>query len=175
MSKSQRLIARHKSKSSTNSIDIKIGDQPPSDDHDPNSKSKDAPIKVILSLFGLLVVVFIMFSVFQPKQARPPRPPLKVFYDKKKFRHDHDHNPKESLKLHIPDLQSDPFLRPKGPSEGQLLDDHNVLDDDTQIEIDDDLQNEDQDDEEQMELEKCVYPSLHSVFHVILEFVDFDD
>eukprot|EP01084_Bolivina_argentea_P098900 177789_1 len=60
------------------------------DDSDPKGKTKDAPIKVILSLFGLLIVVFIMFSVFQPKKNRPPdRPPLKVFYDKQQFRHDH--------------------------------------------------------------------------------------
>merc|ERR1712228_106956 len=52
---------------------------------DSNKKSKDGPIKVIFSLFGLLVVVFIMFSVFEPKQNRPPdHKPLTVYFDKEK-------------------------------------------------------------------------------------------
>ena len=92
-------------------------------DNDPNNKSKDGHVKVILSLFGLLIVVFIMFSVFQPKKHRPPdRPPLKVFYDKEKFINQHSGNP--------PQIQR-PKIENKLPEKFEInIDTDNVYDDD---------------------------------------------
>merc|ERR1719491_2624418 len=107
------LGKRRVAKSSHTTSSATNHNQPPTDDDlDPNSKSKDAPIKVILSLFGLMVVVFIMFSVFTPenrKGSSPDRPQLKVLYDKKKF---HDaHKAPALIQPHFDhDLDADPLL-----------------------------------------------------------------
>ena len=93
-------------------------------DEDPNSKVKDAPIKVILSLFGILIVVFIMFSVFQPKSNRPANhPPLIVYPPNSKSTPKNsplDNSPLSKDKPHQPALLNPNVINklnpPKSPS-----------------------------------------------------------